>query len=78
MFLVARPFDQNLLVYLGPHCLAAGYSIIVAIIFDVDDIVGFDNPFNNCCTLMKLPFLRLWRLAIAVWVVKVMEFLYFL
>ena len=61
MFFVVRLFDQNILIPLE-HCdFVFECSIIVVIIFGVDNIVGFDNLFNNYRILMKLPSLRLWR-----------------
>ena len=59
MFFVVRPFDQSVLTHFELQRFVFECSIIVVIILYVDDIVSFDNFFNNYCILIKLLFLRL-------------------
>ena len=59
MFFVVRSFDQSVVIHFGRCDLVFECSIIVVIIFNVDDIANFDNSFNNCCILIKFYFLRL-------------------
>ena len=66
MFFVVRLFDQSSLTHLELRCLAFECSIIVVIIFDVDDIVDFDNFFNIHRISMDFLLFELWHFVIAI------------
>ena len=76
MFFVVWFFDQNVLIYFKCYIFVFECSIIVVIIFDVDDIVDFNNFLNNCCILSRFCFLWLWHFVVATWIVKIMKFLF--